>query len=249
MDFEKLINPLRRNDVLIAMGVSSILSAGVGIIGYKQYIKRQSPIYKNDVAIDTMAKELFKNAERWDTERQELHSAFVKEMETMMDDFTRRFTALTNDFERQDKIVVSETEERIGRANVFDNQGDGDGWNFTEELKSRSSDEPYVIHREEFEENEPNHSQSTLTYYAGDDVLVDDQNKPVYNVPHVTGELKFGHGSDDPIICFIRNERLKADYEVYLDQSTYQQEVLGIDTEADLQAELSHSRTPKFRRE
>lgn len=110
--------------------------------------------------------------------------------------------------------------------NIF---GDGDdSWNYDDERATRSKDRPYIIHVDEFVADEFDYeSQSTLTWYEKDQILTDSKDVPVYNHAAVVGELRFGHGSNDPNVVYIRNERLKAEYEVLRDPGSYQETVLG----------------------
>lgn len=114
------------------------------------------------------------------------------------------------------------------------------GWNYTEELEHREQLEvgaPYVIHQDEFNEEEKSHyGKVTYTYYAGDDVLVDDENEQP--VPHGDinvgiDNLKFGHGTDDVDVVFVRNDRLELDMEICRTHESYEQVVLGIGRDED----------------
>jgi hypothetical protein len=96
------------------------------------------------------------------------------------------------------------------------------------DAEERSPDRPYVISFDEFYES-ANTSQA-LTYYQGDEVLVDEANKHIPDVDLIVGEdnlERFGHGSKDPRVVFIRNENLEIDFEVTLADGKYSEEVLG----------------------
>ena len=61
----------------------------------------------------------------------------------------------------------------------------------------------------------------SLTYYA-DQVLTDENNEEVDDVEEIVGEeslTHFGEYEDDSV--FVRNDRLKCDYEILLDQRNY----------------------------
>lgn len=121
-------------------------------------------------------------------------------------------------------------------------------WNWEAELSTRTPDAPYILQREEFFNNEMGFDQDTWTYYKGDDILVDETDTPVYNYHENTGPLTFGHGSGDPSVVYIRNEDLKAEYEVVLNEGHYSVEVLGLELEEKLASEdLRHSTPRKFR--
>lgn len=138
---------------------------------------------------------------------------------------------------RDPNEIVIEYEPDV--SNIFDNE---DEWNHEAELSTRIEGQPYIIHIEEFENEEAGFSQSTLTYYEGDDILVDERETPVYNHSQVVGELRFGHGSNDQNVVYVRNEKLHADYEVLRDSGYYSVEVLGQQMEDDLvDSEIRHS--------
>ena len=83
-----------------------------------------------------------------------------------------------------------------------------------------SSVEPYVICPEEFGEVE-DYDKVSFTYYA-DGVLADEYDEVVENVDEVIGEeslTHFGEYEDDSV--FVRNDKLKCDYEILLDQRNY----------------------------
>lgn len=81
-------------------------------------------------------------------------------------------------------------------------------------------DRPYVISPDEFGENE-DYERISLTYYA-DQILADDDDNIVDNVEELVGFeslTHFGEYEDDSV--FVRNDRLKCDYEILLDQGLY----------------------------
>lgn len=128
--------------------------------------------------------------------------------------------------------------------NVFPDENDD--WDYDEEVKHRSPDHPYIIHRDEYFSNEEDYRQTTLTFYEGDQILCDEDDTPVYNPEKIVGTLKFGHGSQDISICYVRNDTLMAEYEVLIDHGYYQQEVLG----AEVGPNIKHSnRVPKFKKD
>jgi hypothetical protein len=139
--------------------------------------------------------------------------------------------------------TVPNDEEDEQMVNVF-RTDEEDGWDYAVEVAQRTPDKPYIIHRDEYFSDEMDCSHSTLMYYAGDNILCDEDDTPIYNPDKIVGQLIFGHGSKDPSICYIRNEGLDAEYEVLLDHGYYQAEVLGQEVESG----LKHSRgVPKFR--
>ena len=83
-----------------------------------------------------------------------------------------------------------------------------------------SVDEPYVIAPEEFGDLD-DYETISLTYYA-DQILADDNDVIVDDVEDVVGFDSldsFGEYEDDSV--FVRNDRLKCDYEILLDQRKF----------------------------
>ena len=140
-------------------------------------------------------------------------------------------------------------------VHVFSDQVVDPEWDYEVELAKRDPRSPYIIHRDEYFNDEMEFGslggQTTYTYYAADDVLVDERDVPVYDKDAVVGLLWFGHGSGDPSIVYIRNEAKEMEFEVVLDEGAYQVVVLGGRVEETLADEdLRHSRSPgKFRRD
>lgn len=142
---------------------------------------------------------------------------------------------ITTIITRADDMAEIDMAPKLESRTVFPETEDD--WDYEEEAKTRGSEKPYVIHRDEYYQNEKDYGQTTLTYYAGDDVLVDENDVPLYNQEKITGPLPFGKGSGDPSIVHIRNDHLEAEYEVILDAGHYAVEVLGVNMEHELSEE------------
>ena len=127
------------------------------------------------------------------------------------------------------EIIQIEEVEEVTTVSVFP-ENDPD-WDYEVEKKKRGSDHPYVIHRDEYFGQEKDYGQSTLTYYAGDEILVDEEEIPIYQPDKITGPLEFGKGSGDPNVVHVRNDHLEAEYEIIRDSGFYSVEVLGHDVE------------------
>lgn len=107
-------------------------------------------------------------------------------------------------------------------------------WDYALEIAERKQnpDDPYVINMNERGETEgEEYSSVTYTYYAGDDVLVDEDDHPLPHADIIVGRdnLKFGHGTDDPNVVFVRNEHLKIEMEICRTPQSYEEEVLGLE--------------------
>lgn len=94
-----------------------------------------------------------------------------------------------------------------------------------------------VISQAEFEQNESNWMQSTLTYYEKDNVLTDVRDDPIEDFVPIIGEAalqNFGKYSDDPNTVYVRNSTLELEYEVVRSMGAYAEEVLDEEMPVEL---------------
>lgn len=127
--------------------------------------------------------------------------------------------------------------EEIIKKNVFDLPV-MEEWDYAEEIKNRRDDVPYIIHVDEFTAQETSFEQHTLTYFEGDDVLCNQLDTPIENVDELVGVAslgKFGHGSNDGNIVYVRNMELELEFEIVHSDGDYAHEVHGIPPEDHLQ--------------
>lgn len=99
------------------------------------------------------------------------------------------------------------------------------------EAVGTKTDGPYIISEAMFFDGSEGQTQVTLTYYAGDDVLVDENEQIVDEVSSWVGVLnlkRFGHESNDPRTVYIRNDAMKIDFEVVKSDNSYAEEVAGL---------------------
>jgi hypothetical protein len=147
-------------------------------------------------------------------------------------------------------VEVVEVKETVEVRNIFkDAKSANSYFDYEEEVAKRTPNKPYIITHDEFMNAERDYTQVTLTYFEGDDVLTDEQDAPVEDVEGTVGEqnlFRWGHGSKDNNIVYIRNERLELEFEVLRSNGDYAKEVLGF---------IEHSDRPgkqgvrKFRRD
>ncbi len=138
--------------------------------------------------------------------------------------------------------------EELGAEEIMPDWSYRDIWDQNREMAQRDKSIPYIIHAEEFNADDSYDHQVTLTYFEGDDVLVDEADEVITKKDEVVGLenlTKFGHGSGDPSVLYIRNDRLQQDMEILLHKSHYAKEVLGLEEEPE---DLRHSayRTRRF---
>lgn len=108
-----------------------------------------------------------------------------------------------------------------------------DEWDYDKELRGRTPDKPYVIHVDEFNENETNYEQVTYTYWESNDILsIASTDEIIEEVDRIVGldNLKlFGHGSTQTHAVYVRNDKLNMDIEILRSESDYAEVVHGVD--------------------
>lgn len=79
---------------------------------------------------------------------------------------------------------------------------------------------PYIISPDDFGEEE-DYDTNSLTYYA-DEILADDNDDIVEDIENLIGSDSLTHfGEFEEDVVFVRNERLKCDYEILVDKRNY----------------------------
>lgn len=106
-------------------------------------------------------------------------------------------------------------------------------WDYQKELSRRSPIKPYVIHRDEKDENDV-YETVTYTYYEEDDVLCNELDEVFGKSERdaLIGESnlnRFGHGSGDPSIVYIRNDKLEMQMEIVRSPNAFAEEVHGFE--------------------
>lgn len=99
-------------------------------------------------------------------------------------------------------------------ASILHNHG------YSEEVVSKLGSDPYVISPEEFGAID-DYEQISLSYYA-DQILADENDELVEDIENVVGVeslTHFGEYEDDSV--FVRNDRLRCDYEILMDTRNY----------------------------
>lgn len=179
---------------------------------------------------------------------EELASREIPSSEEPDDEERQEMEALTEIIvvkETEDEPYLGEIEEPEEIHNVFATSGDD--WDYEEEKKIRTPVLPYIIHQDEYLRDEEGFEQCTLTYYEGDQILANEEDVPLYDQA-VVGDLRFGHGSNDNNVVYVRNVELKKEYEILRHSGHFSQEVEGLEQETAIQAEIVHAdRHQRFR--
>lgn len=146
--------------------------------------------------------------------------------------------------ERPDPIQIINNifvnEDPTAAPGVFD---------YDREVALRTEEAPYIITEEEYNLNQSEYEQTHLVYYEGDDVVVDSHDDPLPEPDDIVGEdhlVRFGHGSNNKDIVYVRNDKLEMDFEITRSEGKYAEEVLGFDMSDELKH--SDSRIRRFRR-
>jgi len=227
----------------ILLGGSTTLSLGVGLVSGFFFAKKRletkySEISTKEIAESKKFYSLLYKREENSTPESVVENRKVADAVDALQSYQGRKREDTDDTD--DPVTVVN--------NIFVNSHpiEDSDFNYEEELKNRSPDVPYVISRDEFIEAANDYDQITITYYAGDDVLADDKDQGINDTDSTVGDdnlLRFGHGSGDNHIVYIRNEKLEVEFEVLCSKGKFTEEVLGFKHSAD------HRKIRKFRDE
>lgn len=137
--------------------------------------------------------------------------------------------------EPPDDEGLVEAPEPVTR-NVFHEHGEPeDVWDWHKERSQRTPMRPYVIHYDEREEQQA-YDVVTYTYYEQDDVVCNERDEPLSEEEResIIGEenlSKFGHGSRDATVVYVRNDRLEMDMEIIQSPNSFAEEVHGFEPE------------------
>jgi hypothetical protein len=176
----------------------------------------------------------------------------VQNPESVLD--ARESMQLSSDMDEED--VAPFVDERVQR--VFDKglsageiikeySNDAEGLSFSDykrlrmdDLKDKRSNateftEPYVIDKDEFQNECSHHDKLTLVYYDGDDTLVDETKIPIPpgGILSLVGNDAlscFGVGSGDDNIVYVRNARtgVETDFEIVRHDGAYTDDIQGL---------------------
>ena len=112
----------------------------------------------------------------------------------------------------KDEVVRKEAVKEVNRI-IEDN-------NYTSEINEVTRDQHYIIRPDEFGEYD-DYDTISLTYYA-DHILTDEDDEIVEDIEDKIGFDALNHfGEYEEDSVFVRNDRIKCDYEILLDQRKY----------------------------
>ena len=154
-----------------------------------------------------------------------------EEIESVKETFSRRTIPVYDELDNG--LTQEEYEEGLGHLEYKRPARERTAYNHISRPEEADENEilaPYVIHVVEYHESNLHFDKSTIYYYDLDDTLVDENEEPIADVDAIIGDglMRFGDGSDDPDIVYVRNEKLGIDYEVIRVEKSYQETVLGM---------------------
>ena len=112
----------------------------------------------------------------------------------------------------KDEVIRKEAVKEVNRI-IEDN-------NYTSDINEVTRDQHYIIRPDEFGEYD-DYDAISLTYYA-DHILTDEDDEIVEDIEDKIGFDALSHfGEYEEDSVFVRNDRIKCDYEILLDQRKY----------------------------
>lgn len=233
---EAWVGEFTRRELLTQYGFVALIAAGVGGVGAYFLARRHMETKYEEILASEIAsaKAFYQNLNKDASPEETAEKLTGKKEETYRSLEDAAEALRTYQGGETDDPEEPEDEESVvveSSVNVFlQNQADP-SFDYEAEVAHRSPDKPYVITQEEFFQNEENFSQVTITYYQGDAVLADENDEEIPYPDPVVGEKnldRFGHGSGDPRVVYVQNDRLSAQYEILLSDGKFVHEVLGL---------------------
>lgn len=246
---EYLVTVTRNNPWVI--GGVAVVAAGVGgYFGYRYAVKKLVAHYDERLIRAQQESRAYyeKLASRGDfgtkvTEEDVVSAAAL--LENYQGDEDNPYGARTP----EDKTTLQEIQDTTEPASkvVGPRSALRDGnWDIDQELALRSTlehGEPYVISYEEFNEGLSGQDPDELIWYEGDSTLADMRGSIIPDTNRYIGDdnlLRFGEGSGDADMVYVRNEATGTDYQVNRSIGKFTKEVLGFNDE-EKPGQLRHS--------
>lgn len=124
-------------------------------------------------------------------------------------------TATPIDIEDLDEPAVVPTVEPSRSRQVPDEEPEN--WDWAVEWAERELDpNVFAIHLDEYKVNLEGLGQEALIFYAGDEVLTDEEDVPINDITKLVGDTlhRFGEGSGNPDVVYVQNVQLACQYEI-----------------------------------
>ncbi len=164
------------------------------------------------------------SAVTWKLVKDKYEKLAQEEIDSVKEVFSKRKSETESQDETEEpetgKDVMSKDSTVVEYADLLRKQGYNN--NLNKKGKEKESDEmkePYVITPDEFVDGEE-YEKITLIYYA-DNVLADEDDDLVNNVEDIIGDALSHFGEYEEDAVYVRNEQLRAEYEILKDLRTY----------------------------
>ena len=189
-----------------------VLGAAAGAAG-SWYILRNRYEQITQEEIDSV-KEVF--AQRQAELNEEIKSKYniQEEISKEEEDVSEELVNAYND--AVDKLDYS-SYSKIDEPKSSENDSD-----ISKKPEKKDPEKPYVISPDDFGEFD-DYERISLTFYS-DHILTDDADEPIEDIDAIVGFESlnhFGEYEDDSV--FVRNDKLKCDYEILLDERKYRE--------------------------
>lgn len=202
--------------------ISALLGGVIGAaIGYKVAEKRLGDQFDERLEKEIAPMRTFYKSvdKKFDTPEDAVAALITEEFQivsnTRDDQQKVAYHKIVKPYEPEDENYAEGMDEEVPetvQGNVFEQQG-----------------KIQVITQAEFEQNESDWMQSTLTYYEKDNVLTDVRDDIIEDPLPIVGDAalqNFGKYSDDPNTVYVRNSTLELEYEIVRSTGSFAQEVL-----------------------
>lgn len=258
-----VIEVVRNNPVTLALvGVVALAAGGVG--GYFLGVKRLGNEFDERLAFEIEeTKEFYANLYKTDPDGavmtpqqvlEERHGPQAAADAVRIYQGRQAAETAFDEVDEQDEAQIRKIQEArlqsvslVHPVEVVETTESRNVWidphfDYEEEVKLRTTTKPYIITHDEYFEAEKEYETISLTYFEDDDTLVNERDEPIREIDKMVGEdhlARFGHGSKDKNIVYVRSDRLETDFEIVKSTGSYLEQVLGIKDEPS--GELKHS--------
>lgn len=127
--------------------------------------------------------------------------------------------------------VTYEHSEKIVEVFAPHDGADYNKWDLERERQHRLSGKPYVLHIDEYLENQTGFEQIVLTYFVEDGILSDEDDEVVGDIDDFVGVHnleRFGHGSVDLNVVHVRNDKREIEFEIRRSMGSYANETQNV---------------------
>lgn len=226
--------------VYIVVGGASAVSFAAGAAASYFFLDKKMQVKYERIASDEIADakifySTLHKAEEFSDPTEIMRSKYVEIVGNEYGDF---HVEEPEDLVAESEQFITHVNEEVERVvNIFaEHSQDDENFIMEEELQRRTNGKPYVVSYDEFYVNEDDLEQVTLTFYEADDILIDERDTVIPDSDALVGDQnlsRFGHGSKDKNVVYIRNDSLSLLFEVVLNKGNYAKEVLGFIEHSD----------------